>query len=671
MHARMDFFSRQDKARRTTWLLVFYFCIAVACIICLAYLGVAFALLMSGIRIVWHYSLWNPHLFAPVAAGICLVIGGATFYKINQLSGPWSGNNVASMLGGTLVMPNTADPGERRLLNIVEEMAIASGTPVPSVYILHENAINAFAAGWSTPDAVVAVTRAAVEVLSRDELQGVVAHEFSHIFNGDMRLNIRLIGVLHGIIFLAIIGSVLLRGSRGGGTSLTFGPFEVNSEGKGGVAALPGIFVIAMVFVVVGFVGEFFARLIQIAVSRQREFLADACAVQYTRNPDGIAGALKKIGGSVTGSRMKSAYAKAVGHLFFADGIRHMFSSLISTHPDLKTRIRQIDPHWDGFFPTVVLPAKLEARLFSGAANPQQEEGVLAAGLQIAGTRRCAGSAVEANITPAQVAQSVGTTAADHVAAAGELIACLPALYITACREPFGARAVIFSLLIDASEQVRRIQLERLSSRGDSLVYKEVVRLIQAEPVKPEQRLPLLLLALPALRSFSRSQADEFFSNLDYLIMADNTATLFEMCLRYLVLKQYRQQIGSAIKGGQNRSLSAVQQDAVRLLSMLAWWGNGKDKSKAVEAFSAGAEKFGSGAGPQPVPFDSLRPSQLEPVLDALSQAALSAKKTIIDACASCILADRNITVEEADLMRAVGAALDCPIPVMMTGKAE
>jgi Zn-dependent protease with chaperone function len=671
MPARMDFFSRQDRARRRTGLLVFYFCMAVACIICLVYLGVAFGLLMCGIRIVWHYPLWNPHLFAPVAAGTSLVIGGATFYKIKQLSGPWSGNCVASMLGGRLVQTNTADPGERRLLNVVEEMAIASGTPVPSVYLLNENAINAFAAGWSAPDAVVALTRAAVDVLSRDELQGVVAHEFSHIFNGDMRLNIRLIGVLHGIIFLTIMGSFLLRGSPRGGLSRFFGSFEVRSEGKGGVAALPGIFIIALVFVVVGFIGEFFARLIQMAVSRQREFLADACAVQFTRNPDGIAGALKKIGGSVTGSRMKSAYAKAVGHLFFADGIRHMFTSLMSTHPDLTIRIRQIDAHWDGFFPTVVLPAKLETGLFSGAAIPREAEGVLAAELHIAGAQRSTGSAVEADISPARVAQSVGATTAGHVAAAGELIAGLPGLYVEACREPFGARAVIFSLLIDASEQVRRMQLERLSSRGDSLVYKEVVRLIQAASVKPEHRLPLLLLALPALRSFSRFQADEFFGNLDFLIMADNTATLFEMCLRYLVLKQYRQQIGSATKGGQNRSLGAVQKDAVLLLSMLAWWGNGMEKSKADGAFSAGAARLETGAGVQPVPFNSLRPSQLESVLDALSQAAPQVKRVLIDSCASCILADQNVTVEEADLMRVVGVALDCPIPMMMTGKAE
>lgn len=230
--------------------------------------------------------------------------------------------------------------------------------------------------------------------------------------------------------------------------------------------------------------------------------------------------------------------------------------------------------------------------------------------------------------------------------------------------------APLFSLLIDGPEQVRRIQLERLYSRRDMPVYKEVVRLVQAAPVKPEQRLPLLLMALPALRSFSRSQADEFFGNLDYLIMADNTATLFEMCLRYIVLRQYRQQIKSAPRGGQNRSMGAVQQDAARLLSMLAWWGNGMDKSKADEAFSVGAATFGAGAGVQPVPFDSLKPSQLEPVLDALSQAAPQAKKAIIDACASCILADKNVTVEEADLMRAVGAALDCPIPMMLTGMA-
>lgn len=650
MRAAMDFFSRQDKARRTTGLLVFYFCMAVACIICLVYLGIYGALYISGISSVVHeFPLWNPLLFAGVAAGTCLVVGGATFYKINQLSGPGSGARVAAMLGGRPVQTNTADPGERRLLNVVEEMAIASGTPVPPVYIINENAINAFAAGRSTSDAVVAMTRAAVDVLSRDELQGVVAHEFSHIFNGDMRLNIRLIGVLHGIIFIAIVGSFILFGSK-----------------KSGGGGLMPIIVVAVVFMIVGSVGEFFARLIQMAVSRQREFLADASAVQYTRNPGGIAGALMKIGGSVSGSRMESVNAKAAGHLFFADGIRHAFTSLMSTHPDLKTRIKQIDPHWDGFFPTVVLPAKLGAGLFAGMAIP---EGVLV-GLHIAGAPRSAGAGFRATIAPAQVAQTVGATTADHVAAAGELIAGLPAPYVEACREPFGARAVVFSLLIDGSEQVRRTQLARLSSRGDSLVYKEVTRLIQAASVKPEQRLPLLLMALPALRSFSRSQADEFFSNLDYLIMADNTATLFEMCLRYLVLRQYRQQIGSAASGSQNRSLGAVQQDAVCLLSMLAWWGNGMEKSRAAEAFSSGAARLGVGAGPQPFPFDSLRPNQLEHVLDALSQAAPQAKKAIIDACASCVLADAHVTVEEADLMRVVGAALDCPIPLMMTRNA-
>jgi Zn-dependent protease with chaperone function len=666
MPGAMDFFSRQDKARRKTGLLVFYFCMAVACIICLVYLGIALGLQMGGIKIVWTYPLWNPLLFAAVAAGTCCAVGGATFYKINQLSGPGSGARVAAMLGGTPVQTNTADPGERRLLNVVEEMAIASGTPVPPVYIMEEDAINAFAAGRSTSDAVVAVTRAAVEVLSRDELQGVVAHEFSHIFNGDMRLNIRLIGVLHGIIFLAIVGSLILRVFLRGGSGRGF---SSKKEGKGGGGAIMVIIVVAVVFVVVGSVGEFFARLIQMAVSRQREFLADASAVQYTRNPGGIAGALKKIGGSVSGSRMESANAKAVGHMFFADGIRHAFTSLMSTHPDLKTRIKQIDPNWNGTFPPVVLPALHQAGQAAGTAIPGEEEDVLG-GLHIAGAQRPAHTAFEVNITPALVAQSVGATTADHVAAAGELISGLPALYVEACRDPFGARAVVFSLLIDGPEQVRRTQLDRLFSRRDMLVYKEVVRLVQAASVKPEQRLPLLLLALPALRSFSRSQADEFFGNLDYLIMADNTVTLFEMCLRYLVLRQYRQQIGSATTGGRNRSLSAVQQDAVLLLSMLAWWGNGMEKSKADEAFSAGAAKFGSGAGVQPVPFDSLRPNQLEPVLDALSQAAPLAKKTIIDACASCILADRTVTVEEADLMRVVGAALDCPIPVMMTGKA-
>jgi hypothetical protein len=226
---------------------------------------------------------------------------------------------------------------------------------------------------------------------------------------------------------------------------------------------------------------------------------------------------------------------------------------------------------------------------------------------------------------------------------------------------------VVFALLIDPSEAIRRTQLDRLKSHTDAAVYREVVRLLTDAPaVKPEQRLALLELALPALRSLSRSQADEFFSNLDFLIMADNTVTMFEMSLRYLVLRQYRQSIGKTGPSGKSGNLAAVFSPAMQLLSMLAWFGNGQNRECALAAFAAGAARIPGAGAVQPVPFDSLRPSQLEPVLDALASAAPGAKKSIIDACASCIMADRIVTPEEADLIRVIGSALECPVPMFV-----
>jgi Zn-dependent protease with chaperone function len=431
----MDFFTQQDKARRSTGVLVFYFCAAVALIITAIYFGVAAGLTWGRIKVEWTAPLWNPYLFAAVAGGVCLIVGGATYYKVRQLSGPGSGRRIAELLGARPVSPDTRDINERKLLNVVEEMAIASGTTVPAVYIMEEGSINAFAAGTSPSAAVISVTRGAIATLSREELQGIVAHEFSHIFNGDMRLNVRLIGVLNGIIFLALVGAFILRiffqGRRGTRINISGG----SGKGKGGAAGIIiVILVVAVVFTVVGYIGEFFAKLIQMAVSRQREFLADASAVQFTRNPGGIAGALKKVGGLATGSLIESPQAKAVGHLFFADGIKHMFSSIMSTHPDLKTRIKRIEPYWNGSYPTVTLPKldKIEAAAATAAAGGDIED--LFAGLTISKFSTPPTPAAGVQATPAQVVAAVGTATPQHVQAAQEIINGLPAVFVQSGR---------------------------------------------------------------------------------------------------------------------------------------------------------------------------------------------------------------------------------------------
>jgi len=281
----MDFFGHQERARRhTSWLVALY-ALAVGCIIVAVYLVFAVALAANGDGDT-PSSLWDPTLFAGVAVAISALVFAGSFFKTMQLSK--GGSVVATSLGGRLVAPNTRNGDERKLLNVVEEMALAAGIAVPQVYLLDgESGINAFAAGFSPRDAVIGVTRGCVETLTRDELQGVIAHEFSHIVNGDMRLNIRLMGILFGILMLTIVGRVLLRTAyfSGGGSS--------RGGKKQGGNPLPFI---GLALMIIGYIGVFFANLIKSAISRQREYFSDASAVQYTRNPSGISGALKKIG---------------------------------------------------------------------------------------------------------------------------------------------------------------------------------------------------------------------------------------------------------------------------------------------------------------------------------------------------------------------------------------
>ena len=357
-----DFFENQDAAERNTSRLVWLFALAVIAIALTLY---ALAVVVTGVQgqdprtgalqvaLLW----WNPELLSLVALGVLIVVGGGSLYKISQLRA--GGKVIAEQLGGRLLHPDTTDRHERILLNVVEEMAIASGTPTPPVYLLpDEQGINAFAAGFSPNDAVVGVTRGAVLALSRDELQGVIAHEFSHILNGDMRLNIRLMGVLHGILIIGIIGYFLLR-------SAMFSSLGRRSRDNNGMIFLG----LGIGLIVIGSLGTFFGNWIKASVSRQREYLADASAVQFTRNPLGIAGALKRIGGFAEGSKLASPNAPEASHLFFGQALRGGLSSIFATHPPLGERIKRLDPSFQGDFESYATTAAEGTAGVAGVAH--------------------------------------------------------------------------------------------------------------------------------------------------------------------------------------------------------------------------------------------------------------------------------------------------------------
>ncbi|EUA18996.1 peptidase M48 family protein [Mycobacterium kansasii 662] len=322
----MNFFDHQRAARSSTLKLVLLFIVAVVAMV--AFIDAAAAVAMT-------YQRADPSAVLGVVVGVTavtlLIIAGGMITKTVALR--QGGAAVAASVGAVQVDPTSSDPQLRRLVNIVEEMSLASGVPAPRLFVLAgEPGINAFAAGFTPADAAITVTSGALAQLNRDELQGVIAHEFSHILNGDMRLNIRLIGLLNGILLIGLTGMRVLQFGGGRGSS-----------SKNGAP----IWMVALAMMVLGFIGVFFANIIKAAVSRQREWLADASAVQFTRQTAGLVGALKKIAGVASGSALRDARsATEVSHMLFGEG-RRSFRAWYATHPPLADRIKALDPSFD------------------------------------------------------------------------------------------------------------------------------------------------------------------------------------------------------------------------------------------------------------------------------------------------------------------------------------
>jgi len=664
----MDFFTAQARARQRTSRLLLLFGLAVIGTIAAAYCAAIFILSYadggSSQRALYgDYDprgaalvLWQPQVLAYVAIGTVVVVGFASLYKWKQYAA--GGSAVAESLGGRRIDSGSTEFRERRLLNVVEEMAIASGTPIPAVYVLDdEPAINAFAAGLTTSDAVVAVTRGTLEKLNRDELQGVVGHEFSHILNGDMRLNLRLAAALFGILVIGLAGRGILWSLRYARTR----PRDRNGSGGGLilVAVAAGV-----ALLIIGYVGYFFGRLIQAAVSRQREFLADASAVQFTRNPAGLTGALKKIGGYALGSKMESSKSAAIGHFFFAQAFRSGLTGLWSTHPPLDVRIRAIDPAFDGryFEPPEVVDVARESFVEAGLASPPPQAGFAPAPSSVPT------NAIPPVLGPLQPAvataavHAIGSLTADRIDHARRLLEATPDVLREAARGPASAPVLVLGILLDADSAVRSRQREIIATRTSA----EAVRLLgQLEPalqsLPPEHKLPLLQLALPALRQISAAQLAPWLETLDELVHADAHISAFEFALQKLLIHtlELGRTPGAAIV--QYHSFQAVVNEIAVVLSVLARAAT-TDAAWAARAFAAGAAQLNLiASGLHFIPeagYDAL-----DVALDKLATASPPIKQRTLAAAAVVVTADGRLLVAEAELLRAVAAALDCPMP--------
>jgi Zn-dependent protease with chaperone function len=640
----MDFFQRQQIARRNTKLLEVYFALAVIGTVLTLYVGVALIYVYEEGRVEGNPTmadLWDPQLFSIVTLTTLAAIFCGSLFKMAQLSR--GGSAVAEMLRGEAINAHTSNLAEQRLLNVVEEMSIASGTPVPQIYILpSESGINAFAAGHSTSDMAICVTAGALKYLTRDELQGVIGHEFSHILNGDMRLNLRLMGIIFGIVCLTLLGRILLQ-----------------TRGRKNPLPLFGI-----VMIVVGSVGVFFSKLIKSAVSRQREFLADAASVQFTRNPAGLASALKKVGSS--GSRIDDPNAEDASHFFFANGLTESFFGWMSTHPKLEDRIRELDPAWDGKFiplqiidpPTPDDESQAENAAWTrGGAGPLG--GIPGAGMMMYG-------AGLATLAGSDVVSSVGGPSARHLDYASDIMAVLPDSVKEATRTPMSAVALTYVSLLSKDEAVRNTQLQGLQS--DPAIYQEVVRLLSLPlPLNSKARLPLLTLSITALRSLSPAQYALFAQNLQALCSSGNAPDLFAYVLQKIVQRRLDPFFHPAPKRvPQYYALKPLLPDCAVLLSTLACAGQA-DPAEIQKAFDLGVRELNLAPGELALDITAPDLKKIDAALDRLNTAAPQIKKAVLSACAACVAADGVIQENEAELLRAISDTLDCPIPPFLS----
>ncbi len=640
----MDFFAHQELARKQTRRMLVLFALAVAALIAatnvVVLVGFGIAPEMRGQAI------------AVISLGTLAVVGIASLYRISSLRG--GGSAVALQLGGVPALPGTGDFTYQRLRNVVEEIAIASGVAMPEVFVLeHEAGINAFAAGYTPADAAITVTRGALDKLTRSELQGVIAHEFSHVLNGDMRLNIRLIGVVFGIVVLAAIGRRIL--IHGGGRS--------RNRNTGGIV------IVAIALLVLGWLGVVCARLIKASIARQREYLADASAVQFTRDNQGIAGALKKIGALSAGSKLEAADREEISHMLFGDGVG--YSSFFATHPPLIKRIKRLLPRFD--------PAEL-ARVSAAWENPVQvgdtdSEFASLAGFAPAGAFGAVADAAASSLPDANAAirldshcvtRQVGNPGDDDRSVAGSIASSIPDDLRAAAEKQEYAVALVLALALGAGTTARDHGLALLADAYDSGTLQRVDRLCdRLRDIHPLQRLPLAAMAFPTLRRRPRAELDALVKALAMIIAADGLVSLSEYCLATMLRSQVIESLDPSSHAAIGRTrLPSLATELANLYSVVAQHGH-DDDAAAIRAFQLGIEEAlpTSTLGYQP-PSDWV--ASLDQALPKLDRLAPAGKELVIAGLVRAISSDGVVNASEAELLRTICACLHCPLPPLL-----
>jgi len=657
----MNFFEHQEIARKKSFFLVMLFILALIIIASSTSL-IAYLILHNAGITALPFKDWITSRDCISIFGITLlVIAGGSFYQLLNLAK--GGEAVAKMARGRKVDMNSSAPRERIFINIVEEMSIASGTPMPDLYIMdHEQAINAFVAGYEPTECVLVITQGALETLSRDELQGVIGHEYSHILNGDMRINVRLIAILAGILLFGQIGQFLLRASTNRSGFSRSRTYSNRSNNKGSALIL----FIGLAMIIIGYIGLFCGRIIKAAISRQREFLADAASVQFTRNPEGIASALYKIANIHDGSRLVSTYhAEDINHLCFSESVKMSLSSLLTSHPPLTERISAIDKS---------LLVRFRAR-----KNVQKSQNNKQSKLTQSHSTVHTDNILEKNQLSSSFSNNsvpftdpinkpalpVGIVSPAHLDYAIKLLAGIPDDTKNLAHDPVSAKTLLISLMInETASEFHSTAINLLSDTGKaslSASYSAGVNSLISGITK-QQRVPLIEMAIATIKPQSQELKQNLIKDLITLANADSKFTFFEFSLITLVKQQLSPLHGKKIKS-KYHSYKNVTQEIALIIKLFATAASQNQQVReklynhAMQSFSA------------EIKWDNPLKAKAENISHALNKLRLISpllKQPFLESCAECVMADKKVNPREYELLRLVAIVIDCPMPPLL-----
>ncbi|MFT6034022.1 MAG: Zn-dependent protease with chaperone function [Arenicella sp.] len=646
----MNFFEHQEKARKQSRRLILAFFGVALLIVLTVDLVVMVMFLTSNDETQFNFAtllnldIWIANSTLLLATSVVTggTIGLASLGKIASLRS--GGGKVARDIGATLVTPDTQDRLCRRLYNVVEEIALASGTSVPEVYVMeNEPGINAFAAGYSATDAAIAVTQGCLEKLNRSELQGVIAHEFSHIFNGDMRINIHMMGTTFGIMVIAILGRKFLSASR----------YRISSSRDNNGSVL---IVIGLILMAVGYIGLFFARWMKSALSRQREYLADASAVQFTRDPDGISGALKKIAAYQHSSYLQSD-AEEVSHMLFSSGNR---SLMFSTHPPLQQRISRIEKSFDSTeIERLAKKLKQQDKVEHLQAEKAEQE------------QKNSGNAKSKNgfLDLDTMFGEIGNPSIERIAAAAMLTASLPSGLSSSAHSLEWAPEILFYCLLDQNDNIRNSQLLVVAEQMGAISERKVQHLIQTHGLlKVEQRLPLLEMSFPTLKRRPVSNIQHIQSTIELIADVDGKIDSFEFLLTRLI-KQYLQEfhLPNRTRLHGRRKIQECKSELSIVMSILASHGQERSSAQGLQlaqkAFKEGMSLVG--INHMNLNFSNQWQLDLDNAIAVLDQLSASDKSSVVAALIRAVLDDKKVLTAEHEMLRVICALIHVPIPLL------